>query len=63
MVCLYRKPLSAGSGFGNEEEYNVYDKALFRASSGANYRPDKDRIAQGSLPPFVSRMLFKKMHT
>jgi len=24
---------------------NVYDRALFRGASGANYRPDRDRIA------------------
>nr|WJH19502.1 SNW domain-containing protein 1 (SNW1) [Euglena gracilis] len=42
---LFNQHSGLGGGFGNDEDYNVYDKALFRGAGGANYRPDRDRIA------------------
>ena len=62
---LFNQNSGIGGGFGHDEDYNVYDNALFRGSSGANYRPDKDRIAaerdrMGKTEKFSQSLEFEK---
>jgi len=62
---LFNQHSGVAGGFGNDEDYNVYDRALFRGASGANYRPDRDRIAaehdrMGKTEKFSQSLEFEK---